>query len=1605
MDKSKESGAGAVAYSSAGGLVKGLVVQRRFTTKGVDPFSIFEYEMRSSIIKNPDGSVVHEIKDVEVPKFWSQVATDILAQKYFRKAGVPQYDKNNNPIFDANGTPVLGSEKSAKQVINRMVKCWRHWGEKYGYFASEDDAQAFEDELKYMVMNQMAAPNSPQWFNTGLALSYDIIGSPQGHWFVDPETGVLTPSPDAYTHAQAHACFIQSVNDDLVNEGGIFDLVTREARVFKYGSGTGSNFSSLRGKGEKLSGGGSSSGLMSFLKIFDRAAGAIKSGGTTRRAAKMVILDVDHPEIEDFVTWKANEEQKVADLYTGSRINSKYLNQIMRVAQEQNTTDWKANKELRRAIVSALERNVPFTYIIRALTLADQGKTEINFPVYDTHYEGEAYLTVSGQNSNNSIRIPNSFMDAVQANANWNLKGRTGNVITKTLPARELWDKIAFAAWASADPGLQFDDHINEWHTCPADGKIYGTNPCSEYIFLNDTACNLASINLLKFLDEKTAKFDVDLFRHATRLWTVVLEISVLMAQFPSKEIAQRSYEFRTLGLGYANLGTSLMVLGIPYDSEEGRAIGGALTSIMCGQSYATSAEMAGLFGPFPNYTRNSDNMLRVIRNHRRAAHNSPSEEYEGLTIKPLAINSKHCPAYLLSSARECWDQALSDGEKNGYRNAQVTVIAPTGCLLGNSLVSTDLGLVRLRNLGDVKGHQWQDVSFNVMTDQGQKQATQFYINGLAETRKIKTSAGYNIQGTSKHKIKVVNSQGNFVWKTFTEIIKGDIIPLAMNSIFGEPRQVLLPTLPEMHWTADFETRVPKEMDAKLAELAGYFMGDGSLHSKGLRFCVTNGDEDVVKHLETSIKELFNLDCHVTPQEGYLEVAVNSVALALWWDAAGFSKLKPENHIGGKGYQPYIPDAILHTNDSEIYAAFLRGLFEADGTVTQGNPSWSTADDDFSQEVKSLLLALGYPTTTKIDISGWGQSEIYATRTRNASYNQSFMQNIGFISKRKTSQVVISDTTQAGKKDRIYLPSEVMGEVVASSGSHKNAIQLSLKRHNAVSRQSAQAIAEQTKSTGLQQGLRHALQFFYDAVESNEDGGVEPTYDLSVPENVTYVANGFISHNTIGLVMDCDTTGVEPDFAIVKFKKLAGGGYFKIVNQSVKKALKRLGYGDEQIREIEEYSKGHGTLVGCPHINSDSLKAKGFTEEKLKTIESQLLNAFDLKFVFNKYTLGEDFCVKTLGFSKEVLADPKFDMLSAMGYTADQINKANDYVCGTMTIEGAPHLKEEHYPVFDCANKCGKYGKRHIPHMAHVKMMAAVQPFISGGISKTINMPNEATLEDVKEVYAQSYNLMVKCVALYRDGSKLSQPLNSQADDVNELLSLVGSENDVDETVGPQQVQQVLVRGMRKKLPPKRSGFVQEARIGGQKLFVRTGEYPDGELGEVFIDSYKEGAGYRSLLNCFAIAVSKGLQYGVPLEEFVDTFTFTRFEPSGVVSGHPNVKQATSLVDFVFRILGYEYLGRSDLVHVPDDSLNNGNVITPTIKPLIPNPPENKVPAVVPKQQKSKLDGKDSNVDKRVDAKLQGFTGEQCGNCGGMRVKNNGSCTVCVDCGQTTGCS
>ncbi|MEF2553548.1 vitamin B12-dependent ribonucleotide reductase [Aurantimonas sp. A2-1-M11] len=1104
----------------------GMKIERRYTKAGESAYHSVEFRKATSEIKNPDGSVVFRLAGIDVPAQFSQVASDILAQKYFRKAGVPKalkkVDENDVPSFlwrsvaDEEALAKLpesertGSEMDARQVFDRLAGTWTYWGWKGGYFASEDDALAFRDELAFMLATQKVAPNSPQWFNTGLHWAYGIDGPGQGHYYVDYRTGELTRSTSSYEHPQPHACFIQSVADDLVNDGGIMDLWVREARLFKYGSGTGSNFSYLRGEGETLAGGGKSSGLMSFLKIGDRAAGAIKSGGTTRRAAKMVVVDIDHPDIENYISWKVREEEKVAALVTGSKTVSRHLKAILSACVNCEGPDGDCfepmkNPALKRAVKDAKRAQVPENYVKRVIQFARQGYTDIEFPVYDTDWDSEAYLTVSGQNSNNSVSLKDDFLRAVEDDGDWDLIRRTDGKVAKTLKARDLWDQIGYAAWASADPGLHYNTTMNDWHTCPAAGPIRASNPCSEYMFLDDTACNLASLNLIQFREEGLdgpegiKRFDTGAFEHATRLWTIVLEISVMMAQFPSKEIARLSYDYRTLGLGFANIGGLLMTAGIPYDSDEGRSICGAIAALMTGVAYKTSAEMAGHLGTFPDYERNREHMLRVMRNHGRAAHGI-ANGYEGLSVDPVPLDHASLRDKRLSArAKTAWTEAVELGSENGYRNAQVSVIAPTG--------------------------------------------------------------------------------------------------------------------------------------------------------------------------------------------------------------------------------------------------------------------------------------------------------------------------------------------------------------------------------------------------------------------------------------------------TIGLVMDCDTTGIEPDFALVKFKKLAGGGYFKIINRAAPEALRSLGYTESQIAEMEAYAVGHGNLNQAPAINPGSLRAKGFTDEHVAALNAALGSAFDIKFVFNKWTLGEAFMKETLGVSDEQLADFTFELLPFLGFSRKDIDAANVHVCGAMTLEGAPHLKPEHLAVFDCATPCGRIGKRYLSVDSHIRMMAAAQPFISGAISKTINMPNDATVEDCNAAYMLSWKLALKANALYRDGSKLSQPLNA---------SLIADEDDEDEdavemataalaaATKPAQAAEVAERIVerivekvvrdREKLPNRRKGYTQKAIVGGHKVYLRTGEYDDGRLGEIFIDMHKEGAAFRAMMNNFAIAISLGLQFGVPLDEYVEAFTFTRFEPAGMVQGNEAIKNATSILDYVFRELAVSYLDRHDLAHVqPED--------------------------------------------------------------------------------------
>ena len=1236
-------------------------IKRRFTTAGQSPYDIISFRSATSEIKNPDGSVVFRSEDFHVPEHWSQVAADILAQKYFRKAGVPKFltkaEETQVPSWLWRSVPDqsrleelpeeerYGGETDARQVFDRLAGTWTYWGWKGGYFSTDEDASAFYDELRYMLAMQMAAPNSPQWFNTGLHWAYGIDGPGQGHYYVDFETGELTQSQSAYEHPQPHACFIQSVDDDLVNENGIMDLWVREARLFKYGSGTGTNFSSLRGANEPLSGGGRSSGLMSFLRIGDRAAGAIKSGGTTRRAAKMVVVDVDHPDIEEYINWKVKEEQKVASLVAGSKICQKRLKAVMKAcvnceADGDDCFDPTKNPKLKDAIKLARREHVPDNYLRRVIQFARQGYTEIDFATYDTDWDSEAYLTVSGQNSNNSVRVTDAFLNAVEADEPWALRNRThGGGECKTLQARELWEQIGYAAWASADPGIQFHTTINDWHTCPSDGAIRASNPCSEYMFLDDTACNLASLNLMMFRRQEDKSFDTEAFEHGCRLWTVVLEISVLMAQFPSRQIAELSYRFRTLGLGFANIGGLLMASGTPYDSDEGRAICGAVSAIMTGASYATSAEIAAEQGPFPGYDRNASHMLRVVRNHRRAAYGE-LQGYEELATLPVPLDHASCPdPRLIDAAHRVWDLALELGQSHGFRNAQATVIAPTG--------------------------------------------------------------------------------------------------------------------------------------------------------------------------------------------------------------------------------------------------------------------------------------------------------------------------------------------------------------------------------------------------------------------------------------------------TIGLVMDCDTTGIEPDFALVKFKKLAGGGYFKIINRAVPEALSALGYDDGQIKDIERYAVGHGTLAGAPKINHDTLSAKGFDAAAIEKVESGLHSAFDIKFVFNRWTLGDQLLSETLDVGSADLDDPGFDLLAHLGFTPADIEAANVYVCGAMTLEGAPHILKKDLAVFDCANPCGRTGTRYLSVDSHIDMMAASQPFISGAISKTINMANDANVEDCKSAYMRSWRLGLKANALYRDGSKLSQPLNVQLlgdteEDQEEAVAQMSATEPAvarAEVAAEKLVEHIVERVReREKLPGRRKGYTQKAVVGGHKVYLTTGEYQDGRIGEIFIDMHKEGAAFRSLMNNFAIAISLGLQYGVPLEEYVDAFTFTRFEPAGLVQGNETIKNATSVLDYIFRELAVSYLGRTDLAHVDPGEMSStaigegedasgpssptaSNVVSHGFTrgammeqfasgPVVANDAGNVATAiagmhgelmsafsagevettveshhsvearVVASRGENGEHAEPDTVETQIaQARIRGYEGEACHECQNFTLVRNGTCLKCDTCGATSGCS
>ena len=1756
----------------------GIGIRRYFTTPGVDPYDTVTWELRDARITNwATGAVAFEQLGVEVPSGWSVNATNILAQKYFR---------------GTLGTPER--EWSLKQVVDRVVGTIVAWGDKDGYFVDAQEAETFEAELKWLIIHQRAAFNSPVWFNIGVA------GVPQ----------------------QASACFILAVDDSM---DSILNWYVEEGKIFKGGSGAGINLSRIRSSQEGLRGGGTAAGPVSFMRGADASAGTIKSGGKTRRAAKMVILDASHPDVEDFIWCKAIEERK-------------------------------------------------------ARALCDAG--------FDMDLDGKDSHSVQYQNANNSVRVTDEFMHAVLDDKDWELKAVNSGEVLKKMKARDLFRQISKAAWECADPGMQFDTTINKWHTSKNTGRINASNPCftgdalvhtdkglvsfrelfarvnegetfgvythdatnvqepaqrlelttpdalmitgynqvikvrfdngmevrctpghrfftanrgyveaqdlnaddrvkvldlpapaisanyglpvtsdltiystkgdhrrlvrlpekwdedlahylgwmvgdgsvgaggtlsavygnpedqaevlprhlafvtwlngglaptpsaqangtvqlrltrrpltaffaalgltavrgpqkrapwsvfqapsqivaaflrglfdadgcvrldnakgsyvglgstsrellvdvqrllstfgiackvsdddlritskgmlsfaqeigfslpskaskleqvisgrarafnksdgctrlrgmvedgfeltynlseprnhsyivnglvvrncSEYMHLDNSACNLASINLLTFLNPDD-DFDVEGFKAAVEVAFTGQEILVGNADYPTKPIGDTSRRFRQLGLGYANLGALLMAQGIPYDSDAGRAWAGAITALMTGHAYAVSARTAARMGPFAGYHENREPMLEVLRMHRA----------EVAEIDELLV-----PPDLLSAAQESWDSAVETADTYGVRNSQASVLAPTGCLVGGSLVATERGLVRLASLGDPDGSKWQELGIRVATDEGAREASEFYVNGLEPVVTVRTRRGYRLQGTPQHRVKVVNTSGKWEWKRLADIVTGDVVPLAFDQLIGRPQTVPLPPLPEAYWTGEHHATVPREMTAELAELVGYFMGDGSLHSRGLRFCVTESDIDVVERLRLLAKAVFGLEVAVSAKKGYTEVRLDSVRVVLWWEACGFAKQSPAPGHSGKGYIAHIPSAVLAANDRKVYSAFLRGLYEADGDTSSGYATFKSTSLELAQDVQSLLLALRYPTKLHVAerTNAWGTLPIAAVRLLNLSWNESWALEIGFMGSRKQSGLRLSDIQQAGRKDYIPLTRELVDRLAPENDRLRTVLLMEVARSR-VSRRIAEELYERTGDAELD----HLLGFFYDTVATAELGEEELTYDLSVPSNVTYLANGFISHNTIGLLMDCDTTGIEPDLGLVKTKKLVGGGTMSIVNQTVPRALHRLGYSDEEIADIVAYVDEHKSILGAPHISPD------------------------------------------------------------------------------------------HLGVFACS-----MGDNTIHYRGHVRMMAAAQPFLSGAISKTVNMPEEATIEDVEQQHIEAWQMGIKAVAIYRDNCKVAQPLATtkramagpsgpEAHDAELAVKIA----DLEKALEMQTV--VMSKPVREHMPRKRKSLTFSFRVADCEGYVTVGELEDGRPGEVFMKVSKQGSTLAGIMDAFAISVSLGLQHGVPLATFVRHFTNMRFEPAGMTDD-PDLRFAASLVDYIFRRLAVEYMGPAERLDlgiltvsermqptlpgveeavIVDQPMRAGLVEEVELREGRQLPPSAPLPASF-----GGVPAKTGSAGRKAGKAKKPATSDApyCYQCG-VQMQRAGSCFACPSCGTTSGCS
>jgi ribonucleotide reductase alpha subunit len=1655
-------------------------ITRRYTVEGKDPFAAFTFVARTSRIVNPDGKAVFEMTGLLAPEHWSQVAVDILAQKYFRKAGVParteRVGEEGVPEWLQRGVPAggdagKGQETDARQVFRRLAGCWAYWGWKGGYLSSEADARAFYDETCHMLAAQAAAPNSPQWFNTGLHWAYGIDGPAQGHYRVDPKTGEVVRSTSAYEQPSPHACFIQSIRDDLVNEGGIMDLWVREARIFKYGSGTGSNFSALRGEGEPLSGGGKSSGLMSFLKIGDRAAGAIKSGGTTRRAAKMVVLDLDHPDIEEFVSWKVVEEDKVASLVVGSRTLSRCLNAILRAAANWPDADERLdrtrNADLRKAVADARAALTPVNYIERVLQLAAQGVTAIQFAEYDADWNSKAYYTVSGQNSNNSVRIDNAFMDAVRKDADWPLYWRTEKEKAKaegrspkpcrTLRARELWDKITYAAWACADPGVQFDTTINEWHTCPADGRINASNPCCitgdtliavadgrNAVPIRDLAGQTVNVYAWNHQAKKTViapMYNIGVKRTAARVFRVTLDDGSSFRATDDHLIMLRDGTYRQVK--DLRPGDALN----PFHSRvrEPHKIRTKRRYVYTGRGWKVQYRWVweAAHGPEPvgfhihhhDFNSLNDRLdnLRLLR----------AEDHDELhRMKMLGDNNP---------ARRCmtdeWRKRISEatrGAKNPHFGKPQLPSARAKMRRASARRWDD---PEQRALASANAAKWIAEAKEAGRPVGRKPGPRFERCCPACRENFITSREAQIFCSAACRygplgLSMIGAKGGAARRG--------------RPVSSEHREKLRAASVAASRPEDKRRAAAESLRSRCLKVARLLLDAGyeiSLDKwDGLRPAARALGAAHVPH-RAFLGRFFTSDEDLREQASLYNHKVVSVAFD---GAEDVYDGTVDGHHNFAVITSATPSA-LAPHESDFSGCFIH------------NSEYMFLDDTACNLASLNLLKFYDAKSGRFDVDSFRHAtRIWTLILEISVYMAQFpsvavarksydFRTLGLGYANMGSLLMVQGLPYDSPEGRGWCAAvsalmhaasygtsaEIASEVgpFPRFAANREAMLRVIRNHRRAAYNAPPDDYEDLTIRPVGLDPRACPDYLVEAARRESDRMLELGEKWGFRSaQVTCIA----PTGTIGLVMDCDTTGVEPDFALVKFKKLAGGGYFKIINASLPPALARLGYTPKQIDDIVRYCRGAGALEGCPHVNAASLAAKGFPDDVLRRIEAQLPGVFELPFAFNRWTLGDDVCTGKLGLTKEQLDAPNFDLLAALGFTRRQIEEANLYVCGTMTVEGAPHLKPEHLPVFDCANRCGKIGRRFLSAEAHIRMMAAAQPFVSGAISKTINMPHNATLDDVKKAYELSWRLCLKANALYRDGSKLSQPLNTVADAPDlEAETAAAAEKPAAEPKAEavRAAEKIVYRYIahRRRLPDRRAGYTQKSRIGNHKIYLRTGEYQDGQLGEIFLDMHKEGAAFRSMTNCFAIAISLGLQHGVPLEEYVDAFLFTRFEPNGIVQGNPHIKMTTSIIDYIFRELAITYLDRRDLAQVEPEDLrgdalhrdedaeapDGGDAAEAAAPAPAPLPPPKAFATPRSEHLRPLADGnggdggnghKNGNGTKAAvlaqtleqkirQARQKGYEGDPCNECGQLTLVRSGACCKCDTCGATSGCS